>query len=223
MIRETSARIQELFRKIPGTIDVVPLDDGERRKVVELESQYESSSTLPIRNLGVRLLGRRSACFALLKDTRFRPPKGPTVFLVEEGVPTGVDGEGAAAPGTSVLGAPADPSRIVVVDGVVYRIVGEEVIAGRDHSSEATMLLDDSFVIFPDRRSKAGVPCVFMLPPISFPELEAAAQSLGIRDILSISPSLATDMWLRSTFHFSPTNTLATLLVGCNSEPGERG
>jgi hypothetical protein len=212
MIRDTAARIQELLRRIPGTVEVAPLDDGQQRKLVELESKYESSSALPIRNVGVRLLGRRSACFALLKDTRFRPPKGPTVFLVEEGTPVGAD-----------AAANADPSRVVVVDGAAYRIVGEEVIAGRDYSSEATMPLDDSFVIFPDRRSRPGVPCIFMLPPISFPELETEAQSLGIRDILSISPSVATDMWLRSTFRFSPSNTLATLLVGCNSEPEKRG
>lgn len=97
------------------------------------------------------------------------------------------------------------------------------MIPGRDHSSEMTIPLDDSFVIFPDRRSTAGVPCVFMLPPIAFPELEAQAQVLGIRDILSISPSLATDMWLRSTFRFSPSNTLATLLVGCNLEAETQG
>jgi hypothetical protein len=204
----TSTRIRELLRKIPGTIDVVRLDDGQRRSVVELESQYESSSPLPIRNIGVRLLGRRSACFALLKDSRFRPPKGPTVFLVEDGVPADSAGSGTAG----------DPARSLLVDGARYRIVGEEVIPGRDHSAEATIALDDSFVILPDRRSKAGVPCVFMLPPISFPELEAEARELRIRDIISISPSLMTDMWLRSALEFPPSNALATLLVGCNPD-----
>jgi hypothetical protein len=55
-----------------------------------------------------------------------------------------------------------------------------------------------------------------MLPPVSFPELEGEAGSLGIRDVISISPSLAADTFLREAFGFPPTNDLATLLVACS-------
>ncbi len=198
----TRTRIAELLRSIPGAIEVAGLDDGQRLKVVELEALYERSSVLPIRNIGVRLLARRDLCFALLKDARFRPPKVPTVYLVEEGDAS----------------APSSPHTIVL-DGARYRVVGEEVIEGEEPSPEARIPLEDSFVIFPERRTGPGVPCTFILPPISFPELEADARRLGIADILSVSPSLASDTWIRSTFGFSPSNALATLLVGCNAVP----
>ena len=195
-----AARIRSLLMGIPGTVEVAELSTPQRDRALELESAYEATSMLPIRNMGIRLLAQRETCCALLKDARFRAPRVPTVYLVEEG-------------GTA---DPADPRTTVTVEGVRYRVVGEEVVPGRDHRAEETIALDTSFVIFPDRRSRVRVPCVFMLPPIGFPELEAEAPGLGIRDILSISPSLATDMWLRSTFGFSPSNALATLLVGWN-------
>ena len=71
-------------------------------------------------------------------------------------------------------------------------------------------------MIFPERRSGPRVPCLFLLPPFSFPELERQRPRLGIRDIVSISPSLATDALLRESFQFPLTNELATILIGCN-------
>ena len=56
-----------------------------------------------------------------------------------------------------------------------------------------------------------------MLPPIHFPELEREADRLGVARIISISPSLAADTFLRESFGFPLTNTLATLLVGCTT------
>jgi hypothetical protein len=196
---EARQRIQQLLRDIPGTVATAVLDTEQRLRAVSLEEQYEHSSTLPVRNVGVKLLAARTGCFCVLKDTRFRPPRIPTVYLVED----------------RPLGDEPVPDREwISVEGTRYRVVGEEVIPGRDTSTETTIDLEDSFVIFPDRRSGSGIPCVFLLPPIGFPELEAESAALGIRDVISISPSLATDMWLRETFGYSPSNTLATLLVG---------
>ena len=73
-------------------------------------------------------------------------------------------------------------------------------------------------MIFPERRRRADVPCLFLLPPIAFPELEKEAAVLGVCDIISISPSLAADDLLRESFGFPPTNDLATLLIGFNFE-----
>jgi hypothetical protein len=197
----TTARIEQLLGSIPGAVAVARLSREERLKVVELEAGFERSSVLPIRNIGVRLLAERAVCFALLKDARFRPPRVPTVYLVE-------DGDGSAAPA----------GQTIVVNGVRRRVVGEEVIPGRVPTGEATIPLEESFVIYPDRRTGTGVPCTFILPPVAFPELEAEARKLGIFDVLSISPSLASDTWIRTTFGFPPSNDLATLLVGCNGK-----
>ena len=190
-------KILGILRTIPGVHRAVRLSDAQRLRAVELEERHEMSSVIPIRNLGMRMLAERQACFALLKDATFRPPKVPTVFLVEEDAP-----EGSA--------------HLLTVAGRRYAIVGEEVLSGRGPWSEPTIPLESSFVIFPERRRGANVPCLFLLPPISFPELEGEAATLGIRDIVSISPSLSTDALLRESFHFPLTNNLATLLIGCN-------
>jgi hypothetical protein len=194
-------RILDVLGSISGVRSVVRLSDGQRRRAVELEARHERASVIPVRNLGVRLIAERHECFALLKDATFRPPRLPTVYLVEED-------------------APVNCAHVLLVDGRRYSVVGEEVQDGGGPYSETTFPLDRSFVIFPERRRGAGVPCVFLLPPIAFPELEKEAARLGIRDIVSISPSLATDALIRSSFGFPPTNELATLLIGCNVAPG---
>jgi hypothetical protein len=199
----TAARIEELLGRIPGTIAVARLGREERLKVVELEAVFERSSVLPIHNIGVRLLAERAACFVVLKDARFRAPRVPTVYLVE-------DDDASSAP----------DGQTIVVGGVRHRVVGEEVIRDRVPTGETTIPLEESFVIYPERRTGPGVPCTFILPPVAFPELEAEARRLGIVDILSISPSLASDNWIRTTFGFPPSNDLATLLVGCNGKGG---
>jgi hypothetical protein len=194
----TLARVEEILRSIPGVVEVARLDGGARWRAIDLESSSEISSVLPVRNLGVKLLASRDHCYAILKDGRFRSPKGPTVFLVEQDL-------GGHAP------------HAIEVDGARYAVVGEEVVEGHSDYNEPVVPLEDSFVMFPDRRSGPDVPCTFMLPPLPFPELDREAAALGISGIISISPSLAADGFLRETFRFPPTNALATLLIGFNS------
>jgi hypothetical protein len=191
-----AAAIERILRGLTGVVAVARLDDRQRARVVDLEAQAQRSSILPVRNLGVGMLAERPLCFALLKDSTFRPPGVPTVYLVEEGAPQG-------SPHT------------ITVEGVRYAIVGEELIDGAPAYAETTIPLDTSFVIFPERRSGPDVSCFFMLTPIHFPELEREAGRLGVSGIISISPSLATDTFIRESFGFPLTNTLATLLVGC--------
>ena len=189
--------ILDVLQSIPGVRRAVRLPDELRRKAVDLEARHEQSSAIPVRNLGVRLLADRTDCYALLKDSGFRPPRIPTVYLVEEDAPEGC-------------------AHVLTIAGRRYAVVGEEVMGGDGPYSETVIPLEGSFVIFPDRRRGAGVPCMFLLPPISFPELEEEAALMGISDIVSISPSLATDGLLRDSFGFPLTNDLATLLVGFN-------
>ncbi len=190
--------IEDILRSIAGTVEVARLDREQRLTVVALEARFEESSVLPIRNLGVRMLADRDACFVLLKDSRFRPPRTPTVYLVEEG-------------------AEEDAPHALVVDGMRYHVVGEEAVDGRPPPAETAIPLEDSFVIYPERRTGPHVPCTFILPPIGFPELEAQAERLGVRDVLSVSPSLASDGWIRTVFGFPPSNAFATLLIGFNT------
>lgn len=190
-------RILNFLGELPGVVRVGLLTDAQKARAVDLEARYQAGSVIPVRNVGVALIGGRDACFVLLKDHGFRPPTIPTVYLVEDGAHDGA-------------------RHVITVEGVRYTVVGEEVIPARSPYAEPTIPLDTSFVIFPDRRSDAAVPCTFMLPPISFPELEKESDSMGIGDVISISPSLAADTFLREAFGFPPTNDLATLLVACS-------
>jgi hypothetical protein len=203
MGKMTLERVEQILRGIPGVVEVARLDGGQRWRAIDLESAYEVSSVLPVRNVGVKLLGSRDHCYAILKDGRFRPPKAPTVYLVEQ----------------DLRGDAAQP---LEVDGARYSVVGEEVVEGHSGYTEEVIPLEDSFVMFPGRRSGPDVPCTFMLPPLPFPELEREAASLGISGIISISPSLAADEFIRETFRFPQTNALATLLVGFNSTSPDR-
>jgi hypothetical protein len=189
--------ILEVLRSIPGVRSAAPLSEDLVRRAVELESRLERSSVLPVRNLGVRLLAQRDSCFIVLKDGTFRAPGVPTVYLVEED-------------------APVDCPQVIAVEGRRFAVVGEEVISPGTTYTEATIPLERSFVIFPQRRRGPNVPCVFVLPPVRFPELEREAARLGIREVVSVSPSLAADELLRESLGFPPTNELATLLIGCN-------
>jgi hypothetical protein len=192
---ETVARVREALESLPGVVRAAALDAERRDEALDLEERYERDAAIPVRNVGMRLLRERAQCVVLLKDARFRPPRIPTVFMVEEG---------AAA------GAP----HVLVIEGARYAIVGEEVVEGGAPYREPTIPLDASFVIFPERRSGPQVPCSFILPPVAFPELEERAAALGIGRIISISPSLAADACLRDALGFPPTNALATLCIG---------
>jgi hypothetical protein len=198
------ARVEEILRSIPGVVDLAMLDPSLRRRIVETERNYEESSTLPVRNLGIAIAAGRDFCFAILKGASFRQPTVPTVYLVEDDA-----GEGG--------------EHAIVVDGKTFRIVGEEIIGATGRHHETVIPIAESFVIFPERRSGAGVPCGFILPPLGFPELEACAGELGIADIVSISPSIAVDSVLRESFGFPCTNALATLLLGFNLHRGREG
>jgi hypothetical protein len=203
MATSTLARIEEILKGIPGVVEVARLDGGQRWRAINLEAAYEGSSVLPVRNLGVKVLATRDHCYAILKDGRFRTPKTPTVYLVEQDV------SGKAA-------------QRIEVEGTAYAVVGEEVVEGRADYAEPVIPLDASFVMFPDRRTGPDVPCTFVLPPLPFPELDREAAALGISGIVSISPSLAADGFIREAFGFPVTNALATLLVGFNTSPAPK-
>ncbi len=205
MTADIAGTVMATLRRIPGAVEVAELRDPLRGEALDLERRHGCAAATPVVNLGARMLSRRSACFVLLKDGSFRGPRRPTVYLVEED-------------------AVAREGHALTVDGTRYRVIGEEVVAERQPYLEPTLAIEESFVLFPDRRGGPGVPCAFVLPPVEFPELEARAAELGLSGIISISPSLATDCLIRRALGYPETNTLATLLVGFDTggRPGGR-
>ncbi len=188
-----------LLAGLPGMVAVVSVPREVVKQVVELENRYEQGVLVPLKNLGVRVALKREIAVALLKDKIFREPPEPTVYLVEEVPPE-----------------ERNDRRCITVEGDVYRIVGEEVLASRQPYNEKTISLGDSFVIFPDRRASGNTPSYFLVPPLGFPELEEVQDRLGIGGILSISPSARADDYLREACGFSSDPSLATLLVAFN-------
>jgi hypothetical protein len=195
-VERTVADILSVLAGLSGIVAVRQVRRDAVQEVVELESRYEGSALVPLKNVGVRVALKRDVAFGVLKDRHFREPPEPTVYLVEEQA-------GGADP----------PGHRITVEGKTYRIVGEEVLASRKPYTERTIALGDSFVIFPERRSSDKTPSFFLVPPLGFPELEEIRGRLGIEGVISISPSAQADSFLRSACGFSEDPGLATLLV----------
>ncbi len=191
--------IEGILRGLAGVRDVRRLDGEARARLLRVESEYEGSSVIPIRNIGAACVAGREETLVVLKDARFRPPTTPTVYMVEE-----LDG---TTPGPNELR----------VEGQRFRVIGEEIIGDPARYGEQAIFLAETFAMFPERRTGRQVPCLFILPPLAFPELDARGVELGIADVVSISPSIAADGCLREICGFPRTNDLATLLVGFNT------
>ncbi len=190
--------IQQLVAGLKGIGGVCLVRPEVLDRVVDQEARYEKGSFMPLSNLGVREVRSRDLALALLKDNHFREPPGPTVYLVEEA------GKEQAL----------DEAHLLEVGERRFRILGEEVLAGRQPYREKTLFLADSFVLFPERRAAPRVPSFFLMPPLGFPELEQRQVELGIRRAISVSPSALSDQLLREACALPTDTALATLLVG---------
>ncbi len=211
MAEATIAAIEDILKGLRGVRGLGRLGPEARREAARIEAEHEAAAAVPVQNIGVRCAASRAEAFVILKDASFRPPGMPTVYLVEEaadGLPPGP-------------GQPTVPFQLLV-EGRLYRVIGEELQAeaggpgqapGRPRPGDAVYLAD-TFAMFPERRTGARVPCFFLLPPIPFPELERRQGELGIARIVSVSPSLGVDMYLRGLHGLDRSNDLATILVG---------
>ncbi len=192
--------VYSIIANLKGVVRVTPLTDEDRKILQERENTYENSQQIKVINSGIQAVLRRDIVAAVLKDTSFRKPPEPTVLLVEE-----VTENSSAIDNT------------VTFEGVVYRIVGEEILAGGQTFKEAHLFISSEFVLYTERRSgRENVPAYFLMPPVPFPELEEVKGSLQISEVVSASPSTLSDDLIRDTYKLSHDNQLATILVGFN-------
>ena len=196
------AGVVRFLAGLPGIVAVKAVGSSLLESLLAEESAYECSAFLPLVNAGVRQVLARDAAVALVKDQRFREPPGPTVYLVERLDASLPGGESAAVPHSLEVG------------GQRFRVLGEEVLEGRKPYTEKTLFLADSFVLFPERRASPRTPSFFLMPPLGFAELEERQAEMGLRNVISISPSSLSDRLLREECGFPPETSLATLLVG---------
>lgn len=193
-------RVINLIANLPGVHGIKKIHDEHISSIIETESIHQKNQMVQLLNIGIESLLKRDLVFVFIKDTTFRPPPRPTVYLVEE-----IDGE------TETAEAPA---RSLDFEGKQYLIVGEEVLDPESEYEEKHAFFGSGFVLFPDRRKGPKKPAYFMIPPIDFIELEEIKDELGIENIMSTSPSNITDDYLREAFGFPTDPDLATILVG---------
>ena len=189
--------IPGLLKRLKGVLEAERVSDEIRHKIDALESRFERTAFLPISNLGILSVLARDEVWVILKDTQFRPPPRPTVYMVEE---------------LNAGNAPQD--QILAVEGKTFRILGEEVLPGCSKLPEDARPIGDGFVFFPQRRTNPKIPSYFLIPPIEFRELDELRDRLSIKHVVSVSPSTLTDQHIRSTLGFPPDDEYATILIG---------
>lgn len=106
------------------------------------------------------------------------------------------------------------PEPTVILRGDDGCLMGIEVFphtAKEYEGREDIIWLSDGFVVFPD--VKAANKENFVMPPVSFPELN---ESNGCRDVVSCSPSPTSDMMIKKHYDLDDDPKLATILVAYN-------
>jgi len=110
------------------------------------------------------------------------------------------------------------PEPTVLLMGDEDLIAGEEVVPSNKHKfedREDVIYLSEEFVLYLDRKPKSKE--YFVMPPVSFPELEEIP---GVSNVVSCSPSAPADMTLRQLHGFKDDPRLASILVGFDVDNG---
>jgi hypothetical protein len=196
--------VERFLQTLPGVRRVSRISEREKSIILEQEKVFEAAQVIPLKMAGTREIMEREHVHLLLKDSTFRPPPVPTIYLVEE------------------LGSNnSAPDHILRIGNGEYRIVGEEVMDRGKTYSEEHFLFNGGLVVFPKRRQgRSGVPALLLIPPIPFPELDENRDDLGITDIVSVSPSVQSDQFLRQEHGFSQAPEIVTVLIGYNGKKG---
>ncbi len=197
--------IENLIRSLEGVINLRKLEGGNLTTVKTHCPIREQNGFADIVYSGLEDVLGRQEIWVLLKDAGFRPPPGKTVYMVED-----VNETEEHCP---------EMKNILTLGERQYHIIGEEIFTGEPEPEEAHFLLSDGFVLFTERRKGTShLPAYFLLPPIPFPELEERKKELGIRNIVSVSPSAGSDMVLRDLFGFDLSPEYATILIGMDRQ-----
>jgi len=190
----------ELLAGLAGVRAVLLIEPAQVPSILAAEERYERCASIPLENLGIRTALSRGTAAALLKDTTFRKPPAPTLYLVEAG--------------------DAPPGEELAFGSRRFRIIGEEVVAGEQAPAGGAVPISDTFLLYPERRSDVSRPSRFLLPPVAFPELETPAWEPRVRAVVSSSPSPLGDARLREICGFPDDPSLATLVVGFDVAAG---
>lgn len=107
---------------------------------------------------------------------------------------------------------PPEPTVVLTDDS--NSILGEEIIPGMtfdDEERKRLIFLGKDFVIYPSRAKGKGRNSRFILPPISFPEIDALDFA---KNTVSASPSPLGDIALKRALGMEDDPKLASILIG---------
>ena len=105
-------------------------------------------------------------------------------------------------------------SVICIVESGNGELIGEEVFPftmKKYENRDDVVFLSDGFVLFPKVKATGGE--TFIMPPVSFPELN---ESNGCKDVISCSPAPTSDLKIRSYYGLEDDSRLASVLVAFN-------
>jgi len=109
---------------------------------------------------------------------------------------------------------PPEPTLLLVGDNEL--IVGQEILPGQEEAyrdRDDVMFLSKEFVFFKDKKPKEKE--YFLLPPVSFPELDGMD---GVKNVVSCSPCTPGDLTLKNCHNLEDDPQVASILVGFNLE-----
>ena len=109
---------------------------------------------------------------------------------------------------------PPQPTVLLMGDDDI--IMGKEIIPSDTydyHQDDETVFLSDDFVLF--RNKKPRCKEYFVMPPVSFPEVEEIE---GVSGVVSCSPSPLGDLALRTAHGLRDDPKLASILIGFDVE-----
>jgi hypothetical protein len=110
---------------------------------------------------------------------------------------------------------PPEPTVMLLTNSGV--VLGEEILPSfkqrfLESVKEEIIWLSDEFVIYPERRG--GNKEFFVMPPVSFPEVE----DLGMKEVVSCSASAPADLMLRTMHGLEDDPKLASVLIGFDND-----
>jgi len=106
------------------------------------------------------------------------------------------------------------PEPTVVLKCSDGQIMGVEVFPNTQDQyigKDGCLMISDGFVVFYNKVPAEGSTEFFMMPPVSFPELN---ESNGCKNVVSCSPAPTTDKMIREHAGLPDDGRLASILVG---------
>lgn len=112
---------------------------------------------------------------------------------------------------------PSTPTLLLIFDG---EVLGHDIFTDEQkekyQNDEDVKFLSDDFIIFEDVLHNHNLEKgneYFVLPPVPFPELDDFD---NLSDVVSSSPSTASDEYLKEEFGYGQDSSIATIFVSFN-------